>query len=111
MDVWLFPTISYVKICKVHHPIVRNNYLNISLDGHQVPGSLMSKRPRKWQISGFRERHVELSCLVQDESAQVVPPWETNGWNLKIIQLKKEKHLNQSFIFGFHVGFRGCKSK
>ena len=103
MDVWLFPTISYVKICKVHHPIVRNNHF---IGWPSSSRKLDVKTPTKMADFGFQgaARGV-FCCLVQDESAQVV---ETNGWNLKIIQLKKEKHLNQSFIFGFHVGFGGC---
>ena len=29
------------------------------------------------------------------------------NWNKKITQWKKENHLNQTFIFGFHVNFQG----
>ena len=33
-----------------------------------------------------------------------------NGWNLKC-HIEKEHHLKQTFIFGFHVSFRGCNKK
>ena len=37
----------------------------------------------------------------------ITPP-KTNILNLKMPPWKKEKHLNQTSIFGFHVNFRGC---
>ena len=38
--------------------------------------------------------------------AEDTPP-KTNGWNLRITHLER-KNIFQTFIFGFHVKFRGC---
>ena len=49
-------------------------------------------------------------CLDLGNFSARISPRKMNGWNLKITQLKRKNHLNQTIMFRFHGNLPGCSS-